>query len=468
MTEMTKHVAVIGGGIGGVTLAYRLAQGGQRVTIYERSNNLGGLATFLPYGDSRIDRFYHTILTSDLSLQALIHETGVAERMHFTATKQGFYDNGKLYSFTTPVDFLLFPPLNLFQRFRIGLQVIFAQFENDVTKMDSMPVEDWLVRISGRSVYNKVWKPLLRAKFDSEAVDVPATYIWSRLRRMMSTRKGVISKEMMCYLEGGYYTLIEAIADACDQLGVTVRLNTAIEEIIIENGRAVGVRTNEGLLHYDAIVSTLQSPILAGLVPGAPQAFQDTLAGQKYLGVLCPLLILKERLTPYYVLNITDESIPFTAVVETTNLIDPMHVGGNHLVYLPKYISPDNEMARWPDEQVKAEWLKHFTRMFPSYDQTNIREFIVQRARYVEPMCPIGATDQIPTIATPVERLYMSNSAMVYPELNNGESITRLAAKTVSIVLDELREVTAPHAVPSAQLGYGATAAESPSMVSGG
>jgi protoporphyrinogen oxidase len=430
-----RQIAIVGGGIMGVALAYKLAQQGLKITVYERSDNLGGLASYMLYDGARMDRFYHTILSSDTSMQSLIEESGVADKRHFVATKQGFYDNGKLYDFNTPVDFLLFPPLNIFQRFRLGLQVIYSQFESDWRKMDTVPVEDWLVKVSGRGVYRKVWKPLLRAKFDSTSDNVPATYIWSRLRRMMGTRKGVTSKEMMCYLENGYYTLIEGLAKKCEALGVSLNVKAPIEEIVIEDGCAVGVRIGGEVRRYDMVISTLASPILTMLIPGAPQSFRDMLAKQQYLGVLCPLLILKKQLLPYYVLNITDESIPFTAVVETTNLINPEHVKGYHLVYLPKYLAPENEMATWPEEKVKSEWMKHFKRMFPNFDEADIAAFIVQRAKYVEPIRPMGTLDEIPPIRTPVKNLYMGNTVMIYPELGNGEAVTRYVLKVADAVL---------------------------------
>jgi protoporphyrinogen oxidase len=441
------RVAIIGGGIMGVTLAYKLSQRDDLdITIYERGADLGGLAGFMLYDGVRMDRFYHTILSSDMSMQTLIKESGVDNRLHFTETKQGFYDNGKLYPFNTPVDLMTYPPLNVFQRFRLGLQIIYAQSESDWRNMDTIPVEKWLVKVSGRGVYDKVWKPLLRAKFDTTFKDVPATYIWSRLKRMMGTRQGVTSKEMMCYLENGYYTLIEALAEKCSARGVHTRLKTAIEEIVIENGQATGVRTADGVEPYDLVLSTLASPILAPLIPGAPQAFRDQLARQEYLGVLCPLLILKQRLIPYYVLNITDETIPFTGVVETTNLIDPQYTKNHHLVYLPKYLAPDNEMYHWSDEQVRTEWMKHFKRMFPTFDESQIEAFIVQRARYVEPIRPMNTSHEIPDIQTPVERLYMGNTVMIYPDLGNGEAATRFAQKMADRVLAELPTL-APRAV---------------------
>jgi protoporphyrinogen oxidase len=452
----SPRIAVIGGGIMGVTLAYKLSQQGMKVTVYERGDNLGGLAAYMLYDGLRIDRFYHTILSSDMSMQALIKESGVDNKLHFTETKQGFYDNGQVYPFNTPVDLMRFPPLNLFQRFRLGLQVIYAQFEKDWLKMDEIPVERWLIRVSGRGVYEKVWKPLLRAKFDSTATDVPATYIWSRLRRMMGTRQGVTSKEMMCYLENGYYTLIEALAAKAEALGAAFQLRAPIEEIVIEDNRAVGVRIGGEILRYDAVISTLASPILGGLIPNAPADFRSLLLKQQYMGVICPLLVLKKRLLPYYVLNITDESIPFTGVVETTNLIDPARIRNYHLVYLPKYIAPDNPMAAWSDEQIRAEWMKHFRRMFPGFDEGDLIDFIVQRARFVEPIRPMGTRDEIPPMVTPVQRLYMGNTVMIYPELGNGEAVTRFAVKIAEQVAADAPVWQAQPALQPAAAGVGA------------
>lgn len=437
--SLSQNIAIIGGGIMGVTLAYRLAQHGCRVTVYERGDNLGGLASFILFDDVRMDRFYHTILSSDMSMQGLIQESGVADKLHFTATKQGFYDAGKLYPFNTPIDLLTYPPLNIFQRFLLGLQVIYAQRESDWHKIDTIPVKDWLMRVSGRGVYKKVWEPLLRAKFDSTADDVPATYIWSRLKRMLGTRQGVTSKEMMCYLENGYYTLIEALLKRCADMGVTFVLKTPIERIVIQDGRAAGVQVAGKATAYDVVVSTLPSPLLAQLIPDAPPAFQDLLTQQQYLGVLCPMLILKRSLVPYYVVNITDETIPFTAVVETTNLIDPQYVKGYHLVYLPKYVAPDNPMFGWSDEQVKTHWLEHLQRMFPDFQTDSIHTLLVHRARYVEPIRPIGTLDQIPPIATPISNLYMGNTVMIYPDLGNGEAVTKFAQKMIDVILADHR-----------------------------
>lgn len=439
MTTMTltrtPGIGIIGGGIMGITLAYRLSQQGYDVTIYERGNSLGGLAKYFDYDGVRIDRFYHTILSSDLSMHGLIEESGVTDKLHFVETKQAFYDNGKLYPFNTPLELMTYPPLSIFQRFRLGLQILYAQLESDWKKMDVVPVEDWLTKVSGRAVFEKVWKPLLRAKFDTTADNVPATYIWSRLQRMLKTREGVTSKEMMCYLETGYYTVFEALMEKCIANGVKVELNFEVDKILIEDGRATGLMTSDGQeIRENLLISTLPSPILASLLGDGPPDFRDQLVGQEYLGVLCPLMILNRKLTPYYVLNITDEKIPFTAVVETTNLLDPKYVNDYHLVYLPKYLSPNNPLATLPDDEVKSRWLGYLKQMFPEFDESWVVDFIVQRARYVEPIRPMGTSDQIPSIKTPISGLYMGNTVMFYPLLGNGEAVTTFTNQIVEQV----------------------------------
>ena len=87
----------------------------------------------------------------------------------------------------------------------------------------------------------------------------------------------------------------------------------------------------------------------------------------EYLGVVCPLLVLDRPLTGYWTVNITDESIPFTGVIETTAYIDPRYIGGHHLVYLPKYTAPGSEWQARSAEEVRT-WLTHLRRMFPTFD----------------------------------------------------------------------------------------------------
>src|SRR5512139_3649340 len=156
------RVAIIGGGIMGISLGYFLSQRGVEVEIFEASATLGGLAGPIVLEDgTAVDRFYHAILSSDAHLQQLCSELGIADQLRFRPTRMGFYYDGGICSMNSVVEFLRFPPLGWTDRFRLGLTVLSAQLVRDWRQLEGVSVEDWLVRWSGQRTYDNIWRPLL-------------------------------------------------------------------------------------------------------------------------------------------------------------------------------------------------------------------------------------------------------------------------------------------------------------------
>lgn len=436
-------VCIIGAGIMGINLGYFLAKQGVDVEIYEASGSLGGLAGPLTLTDgTEVDRFYHTILSSDSHLRQLCQELGLLDQLRYKETKMGFYHEGQIYSMNNAVEFLRFPPLGWIDRFRLGLTVLAAQMVRNWRKLEEISVEEWLIKRGGRRTFQNIWRPLLKAKFDGGFDNVPATWIWSRLVRMKSTREGANQKEEAGHLIGGYITLLNAMARTIEQAGGKIHLNTPVQEIVIHNNRATGIRLAEQTLDYDAVVVTSQTPVYQRLIPGAPADYHALLSKTEYLGVICPILVLDRPLTGYWTLNITDDGIPFTGVIETTVYIDPQYVGGHHLVYLPKYTAPGSSWQDMTDDEIREMWLAHLQKMFPNFDCAWIKDFPVNRSRYVEPLHPLNSMDIIPPIQSPVDNLFLATTAQIYPALTNGESVSRHARETAQIVTKHLAAPT--------------------------
>src|SRR5690606_16302831 len=119
---------------------------------------LGGLAGPLTLGDGTdVDRFYHAILSSDRHLRELCTELGIADQFRFNETKMGFYYQGDIYSMNNIIEFLRFPPLGWIDRFRLGITVLYAQFVKDWHKLEGIPVETWLRRLSGKRTFEHIW-----------------------------------------------------------------------------------------------------------------------------------------------------------------------------------------------------------------------------------------------------------------------------------------------------------------------
>jgi protoporphyrinogen oxidase len=436
------RVAIVGGGILGTSLGYFLSQAGAEVHLVERSSNLGGLVAPIELeelGGTRVDRYYHCILNSDRHFIDLIEEVGLGNQLRQVETKMGFYHDARLFPMSTPLEFLRFPPLGMLDRARLAYTILACRRIRDWHDLEHISVEDWLVRMSGRRAYQSIWKPLLGAKFDGDFAQVPATYIWSRLVRMTDTRDGAAQKELMGYLIGGHLPVVEAMGARIIERGGTVQTDTAVTGVSIDTtGRVRGIQTNRGGVEADAVVLTTPTAIARRLLPEhlAPLAARW---GELdlYLGVILLLVVLRRRLTPYYTTNITDSSVPFTGVIETTNLIAPEHVGGYHLIYLPKYVYPGNPYAAMDDETLRAEFMGHLRRMFPDLNDDDIVTTRLFRERYVEPIHPIGGTDRIPPISTEIPGLYLANTSQIYPALTNCDSVTRHARAVSSLMLEE-------------------------------
>ena len=428
-------IAIVGGGIMGMTAGYLLAARGIPVHVLEHSAVLGGLAGPMTLGDgTEVDRYYHAILSTDAHLRALCDELGISDQLRFKETRTGVYIGGGIHQMSDIWQFLRFPALAPVDRLRLGLSIVSAQRTKDWESLERVSLEEYLVARGGRRLFDRFWGPMLNAKFDGQYDQVPATWMWSRFVRTTASRQGVRQREMTGHLVGGYATLMKAMARAIVARGGRVQLNAPVEEVVVANGCCTGVRLPDGFHAYDQVVVTTQMPVAARLLPGAPAAFRDALTHFRYLGIVCPLLVLDRPLSDFWVTNVADRSVPVTGVIETTSYIDPGFVGGHHLVYVPKYTAPDSAWMKASDAEIRARWLEALRAIFPAFRAEHVREFRVHRERFVEPLRAVGDTAQVPGIETPVANLHLVTTAQIYPALTNGESVTAHARRATAII----------------------------------
>ena len=414
----------------GLTFGYYLSREGHRVTLFEKGNQMGGLAGYLEFEGTTIDKYYHSILGGDSHLLQLIDELGIDDQLRFKGLKMGFYHEKDFYPMSTPYELMSFPPLNLADRFRLVYTVLHSLLIRNWSALEEISVEKWLIRLSGKKNYENIWKPLLRAKFDGSFDDVPATYIWSRIHRMNSIRKGKKRGGDNGFLIGGFSTLIRSLAERIREQKGTIHMNAAVQKAAPDSG-GVCLGTREKELSFDRVISTIPIPHFQALLPDEFGLYKEALSKISYLDIVCLLLVYKKSLCAYHTLNITDGSIPFTGVVETTHLIDPRFVNGNSLVYFPMYLLPGSEIFKMQETQIYQHCLPHIRAMFPDFTQDNVVKTFVLRNRYVEPIHRVGGTGEIPDVVTPVANLFLANTAQVYPEILNCESIVRFSKKVV-------------------------------------
>ena len=118
--------AIVGGGMLGLTLAYRMAKQGHKVTLVEAAPTLGGLTSTWKLNEIEWERYYHVILLSDSRLRNLLEEIELADQLNWVETKTGFFTDGELYSMSSTPEFLSFPPLKMIEKLRLGGTIFYA------------------------------------------------------------------------------------------------------------------------------------------------------------------------------------------------------------------------------------------------------------------------------------------------------------------------------------------------------
>jgi protoporphyrinogen oxidase len=436
--------AIVGGGVLGMTLAHRLAQAGHAVTLFEGADRLGGLAAPWTIGDVTWDRHYHVTLLSDSVLRGLLEELGLERDIEWVETKTGFYTGGRLLSMSNSMEFLRFPPLNLIDKARLALTILYASRIKDWRRLERVPVEDWLRKWSGRHTVEAVWLPLLRSKLGESYRQTSAAFIWATIARMYAARRTGLKKEMFGYVPGGYARILDRYSEVLAAQGVRIKLLQATRRV--EPGPAgVTVETAGGAREcFDQVVMTVPAPLAAELCPALSEEERGRLRGVRYQGIVCASVLLRKPLSPFYVTNITDPGLPFTAVIEMTALVDPRHFGGRSLVYLPKYVAPDDPLFSLTDAEIEERFLAGLQRMHPQLEGTDVVGFRLSRVRLVFALTTLDYSDRLPSLTTTVPRVHVVNSAHVLNGTLNVNATLRLAESAAAGLLSPSRRAVLP------------------------
>ena len=429
-----KTWGIIGGGMLGMTLALRLSQKGEKVTILESADKVGGLTSSWEMDGVVWDRFYHVILMSDLNTRKILKEIGLENDLRWVETKTGFYSDGKLYSMSNLVEFFKFPPINLIDKFRLGLTIFAASKIKNWQRLEQIPVEVWLKEWSGNRVFEKIWLPLLKAKLGDNYKNTSAAFIWSTIQRMYAARKSGLKKEMFGYVAGGYEKVNEQFAKHLKEIGIDIQYNSKVKSIRKSSEGKIEITTQNSNQIFDEVISTLSSresvQIAEALTDNEKKQHNDI----KYLGVICPSVLLKKSISPYYVTNITDSWPPFTGIIEMSALIDKNEIKGNHLVYLPKYVNPEDQLFDKSEEEVQELFMDSLYKMYPNLSKDDVNFWGTSKARIVFALPTINYSKKVPKVTTSLGNYYIINSAQII----NG---TLNVNETIQVAETKLQEI---------------------------
>ena len=429
------NIAVVGGGIGGLVAAYWLAKAGARVTVYEASDQLGGLGTFFQYRNVFLERFYHCMLPSDRHLLGVLREVGLEDQIYWKETSFGFMSDGRLYGLNTPIELLRFSPLSLVDRIRVGLTGLWGSICSS-KGLDDVTCVEWLSRLSGQRAFEIFWKPMLQAKFGDRYHEVPALWFWTRFNR----EKGGGKSECKGYIHGGYRRIIDTLVDSIKAHGGTVKLQAPVEKLdLTKDGQLTVHVAQDAPEVFDRAVVTapiffLRKALASGQLAGIAEQIDTKIDMQ---GVVNAVFMLRRGFTKHYWIATIDEEIPFQGIVESTTLLDKTDTAGVHLVYLMNYLHRTEPRFHQSDAEILEAYVEGLKRLFPDLRDEDVIDRFVFRAPFVEPLYTTGYQQRKPPTVLIPGKLYLATTTQVYPEVTSWNGTVGLMRKVIDELLTE-------------------------------
>ena len=295
---VSRHTVVIGAGPGGLAVAMLLAKSGMRVTIIEKRNDVGGRTSTIHKDGFKFDTgptffLYPSVLREifqhvgyNLDREVAMTRLDPQYRLVFGSGGEllatpNVEDMKRSIAAISPEDAVRFEDFITHNRKKLKLFTPFLQqpFESwtDLLTPDVMKLLPLLAP----------WKSLdddLKVHFKDERIRLGFSFQSKYLG--MSPFRCPSLFSILSFLEyehgvyhprGGCGAVTTAMARIAREMGVTICLNESVNEILTDDGEAVGVSTTTRLIHADAVVLNADFPgaVLKLLPPKTRKRWTD-------------------------------------------------------------------------------------------------------------------------------------------------------------------------------------------------
>jgi protoporphyrinogen/coproporphyrinogen III oxidase len=270
------HIAVVGGGVAGLTAAYHAAVGGARVTLLEGSTDVGGKLRVSDIAGLPVDEGAEAMLARRPEGLELVRELGLGDRLVYPGTTSAaIWSRGALHPM--PGGHVMGVPADLsaLARSRVLsatglLRVPFDLVRPATPRGEDVSVAELVGARVGAEVVDRLVEPLLGGVYAGRADDLSFEATMPGLAQVSRGRRSLISAArtvreaapkdpgpVFTTLSGGLGALAPALQARLGELDVTVRTETMVRELrrVADGWRlTLGPTREPELLDADAVV----------------------------------------------------------------------------------------------------------------------------------------------------------------------------------------------------------------------
>lgn len=282
------EVGIVGGGVGGLTTALLLSHRGVQVTLYERSDTLGGRLAYQEGGGYRIDQGPTIVLLPEMIL-SILQEGGIDRSriplMECDPLYKIHYADGthlvKHRSIERQLEELdaKFPDeAEGFRKFMRDMEASFTEGKKAFLDRPFLRKSEFytvrniaiLTKLKAyKSVRRLVGQYFKKEKL-KDAFSLQTLYIGGapfESPALYSLLPYAEHAYGVWYLKGGYAALVSLLEEELVKRGVVIKKNTAVESLLIDHGICRGLVTAQGEQLHDSVVYNGEFPGMNALLP---------------------------------------------------------------------------------------------------------------------------------------------------------------------------------------------------------
>ena len=395
----------------GLAAAYYALRRGHGVTLLEAAPEPGGMAAHFDLAGLSIERFYHFVCKSDRATFALLNDLGLGNKMRWVPTSMGYYFDGALYPWGDPVSLIRFPHLSLIEKLRYALMMFTSTRRSNWRSLDKLSAREWIEKWCGRSVYERLWRPLFDLKFYEYADNISAAWFWARIKRLGTSRRSIVQEELG-YIDGGSETLVKALVEAIEADHGQIILSMPANKIVCRDGHVSSVIAKANEYPADAVIVTVPTPFVSRLVPDLPQRERQAYDAIANIAVVCVVFRLRRSISKHFWINISDSRFAIPGIVEFSNL----RRTGDSVVYIPYYMPSTHPKFARDDTFFRTEAFGFLQHLNPALTDGDVIAAHIGRLRYAQPVCPPGFATKLPAVETSIRGLQIADTCFYYPE----------------------------------------------------
>lgn len=409
---LVMNIAIIGGGITGLSAAYQLTKEGHTVTVFEKEPFLGGLAQGFTQKDWNwhIEAAYHHLFTNDQAILNLINELGITNKLIIKRPITATQWNQQLYPLDSAMGLLRFPGLPFVDRVRTGMLIASMKLLPWWQPLEAYTAQSFFTTLGGKAGWNAIWNPLMVGKFGTYADQIAASWLWARIKKRTPS---------LAYIDGGFHTLIQTLEKHIQGHGGKCLTSSTITFIEPPSKKqsTFTITVGKKEYHADKVLLTIPTPLAAKLIPSLSHTYLKDPLAIPHLHAQVLIIESKEPiLNDVYWLNITDRSFPFLALVAHTNYMEKKHYGEHHLTYIGNYLPPGHAFLSYSKEKLYNSFLPYIRKINPALPSefTPLNTFLFT-APFAQPVHQLRYSQKSPKMITPIEGLFLANMDSIYP-----------------------------------------------------